>query len=275
MAMTQFRAPALPVPSPEYDQRQQTDLIRALRIYFNWLDSLTPQQAQSYKAENFYGGLFSGYGRGLFLPYASVQDLADQILTTALTPKLVRFNSIVAENEMFYVGNDGIHVNYSGMYNVQYSFQLVNTANAQHYAWVWLRRNGVDVPGSATKFSVLPRKSPSLHAYVCAISNVVLSLDAEDYVEIWWAADAIYVPATSDGIYMEYYAADSEGFTHPSIPSAIVTITFLSALTDSTVAGVVALGQVGSVTAKGNAKVLASKVSGTGSVGSVSVTTTP
>lgn len=60
MAMIKFRAPPLPVPSLQYDQREQTDLIRALRIYFNWLDSLTPQQADSYKANNFYGGSFSG-----------------------------------------------------------------------------------------------------------------------------------------------------------------------------------------------------------------------
>jgi hypothetical protein len=60
MALEKFRAPALPVPSLEYDQRQQTDLIRALRIYFNWLDSLTPNQAESYRANLFIGGEFEG-----------------------------------------------------------------------------------------------------------------------------------------------------------------------------------------------------------------------
>ena len=33
-----FRAPALPIPKTDYDQIQQTDLIRALRLYFNLLD---------------------------------------------------------------------------------------------------------------------------------------------------------------------------------------------------------------------------------------------
>ena len=275
MAFTKFKAPALPVPPLQYDQRYHTDLIRVLRLYFNILDSLTPQQAESYTADNFYGGHFYGYGHGLALPYISVQDLADQLLTAALTPKLVTFNSVVADNELFYVGNDGIHVNYDGVYNLQYSFQLVNTANAQHYAWIWLRKNGVDLPGSATKFSVLSRKSALLHAYVCAVSNVVVSLSAGDYVEIWWAADAIYVPATSDGIYMEYYAADSEGFSHPSIPSAIATMTFLSNAPDSTVNGLTALGQIGSVVVHAGAKVSPAGIGGTGSIGGVSVTTTP
>ena len=60
MAMKKFRAPALPVPSIDYDQKQQTDLIRALRLYFNLLDSLTPQQAESYQADEFIGGTFEG-----------------------------------------------------------------------------------------------------------------------------------------------------------------------------------------------------------------------
>lgn len=38
MITKKFRAPALPIPNREYDQIQQTDLIRALRLYFNLLD---------------------------------------------------------------------------------------------------------------------------------------------------------------------------------------------------------------------------------------------
>lgn len=275
MALTKFKAPALPVPPPQYDQRYGTDLIRALRLYFNQLDSLTPNESESYTASNFYGGNFFGYGRGLSMPYISVQDLEDQFLTAALTPKRVVFNSTVANNQMFSVGNDGIHVNYGGEYNLQYSFQLVNTDNAQHYAWVWLRINGVDLPGSATKFSVLARKTNVLFGYICAVSNVVFSLNATDYVEIWWTADAIYVPATSDGIYMEYYGANSDGFTHPSIPSAIATMTFLSALPDSTVTGVSALGQIGTPTVTGGAKVSPTGLAGTSGIKGVTVTTTP
>ena len=60
MAMERFQAPALPVPPVEYDQRYHTDLIRILRLYFNQLDSLTPNQANSYRADNFYGGNFTG-----------------------------------------------------------------------------------------------------------------------------------------------------------------------------------------------------------------------
>ena len=60
MALIGFRAPALPIPPADYNRQQFDELTRALRVYFNLLDSLTPQQAQSYKADNFFGGAFSG-----------------------------------------------------------------------------------------------------------------------------------------------------------------------------------------------------------------------
>ena len=271
MAMIKFRAPALPLPGQQYDQQQFNQLVRALALYFNQLDSLTPIQVDSIRADNFYGGEFWGEGRGLYFPYICLEDTADQILSAINTPNLVKFNSTVAANDIFFTGSDGMHVTYNGVYNVQYSLQLVNTANAQHYAWVWVRKNGVDLKGSATKFSVPARKNASDHAYVCAVSNVVCELFAGDYLEVWWAADAIYVPATTDGIYMEYYGADTDGFNHPAIPSAIVTMTFMSETPSSTVTGVSAIGYVGTPTIHAAASLGVTGVTGTGSVGSVTV----
>lgn len=39
MANYNFRAPALPVPTPDYQQAQQLQLASALRLYFNRLDN--------------------------------------------------------------------------------------------------------------------------------------------------------------------------------------------------------------------------------------------
>ena len=60
MAMTKFRAPALPLPGQSYDQTQVYQLIRALQLYFNQLDSLTPIEVDSVTAANFVGGEFFG-----------------------------------------------------------------------------------------------------------------------------------------------------------------------------------------------------------------------
>ena len=103
MAMVKFRAPALPVPSVDYDQREQTDLIRALRIYFNWLDSLTPQQADSYKADRFYGGTFEGNIDGGNFDGADITGYLatlNSVVTKTLKAQNIQGGSFVGYNAM-------------------------------------------------------------------------------------------------------------------------------------------------------------------------------
>jgi hypothetical protein len=57
MAMERFRASPLPNPPPEYDPQYLRQLIRVIEIYFSQLDSLTPNHAQSYRANILYGAL--------------------------------------------------------------------------------------------------------------------------------------------------------------------------------------------------------------------------
>lgn len=53
MALEKFRAPALPDAPGLYNAQQQSELVRAIRLYFSRLDSLTPNQADSYRANQF------------------------------------------------------------------------------------------------------------------------------------------------------------------------------------------------------------------------------
>ena len=56
MALVGFKAPPLPLATGEYSKAREDQLVRALQIYFNRLDSLTPNAANSYTADNFIGG---------------------------------------------------------------------------------------------------------------------------------------------------------------------------------------------------------------------------
>lgn len=60
MAMEKFRHQPLPQPQRDFDQEHIRQLMRVLEIYFTQLDSLTPNQAESYRADNFFGGFFVG-----------------------------------------------------------------------------------------------------------------------------------------------------------------------------------------------------------------------
>ncbi len=60
MGMQKFRFGNLPIPPTDYSPEHLRQAFRILEIYFNQLDSLTPNQAESYRADNFYGGNFTG-----------------------------------------------------------------------------------------------------------------------------------------------------------------------------------------------------------------------
>jgi hypothetical protein len=60
MALEKFKAAPLPNPPVQYDPQYVRQLVRVLELYFSQLDSLTPNQAQSYRADAFYGGTFTG-----------------------------------------------------------------------------------------------------------------------------------------------------------------------------------------------------------------------
>jgi len=55
MALTKFRVSPLPNPPTEYDPRYVRQVIRVLENYFSQLDSRTPNYAESYTADFFYG----------------------------------------------------------------------------------------------------------------------------------------------------------------------------------------------------------------------------
>lgn len=93
MALERFKAAPLPNPPAQYDPQYLRQLIRVLEIYFNQLDSLSPNQAQSYRADNFYGGTFTG---------ADVN--ADTVTTSSLLANHADINRVDA----LYVGTDDL-----------------------------------------------------------------------------------------------------------------------------------------------------------------------
>jgi hypothetical protein len=232
MALIGFRAPALPLPSREYDRRQQDLLINALRLYFNQLDSLAPQQANSYTADNFYGGLFSGDGYGLKLPHIAASDSTDQVATGNNTATVVNFNTLDSGYGWTLNSPGSATADIAGVYTIRYSLQYINTANAIHYADVWLKLNNTNVAHSTTRFFVPARKSASAgeEGYICAYSEATFSVEVGDEIELYWATDLAGNPTTpTNGVYMFHDAASASPYSRPAIPSAIGSITFVSA----------------------------------------------
>ena len=233
MALEKFRAPNLPQPGRAYDMQYFMQLIRVLGLYFSQLDSLTPNQANSYRADNFYGGLFSGDGYGLLLPHIAASDSTDQIATGNNVATVVKWNTLDSGYGWTLNAPGSATAAYAGVYKITFSLQFINTNNAIHYATVWLRVNGSDIANSSTVFTVPARKSssPGEEGYLCGYSEVTFQMDAGDEVALYWATDLAGNPTTpTQGVYMFHDAAQTSPYVRPAIPSAIGSITFVSAI---------------------------------------------
>lgn len=228
MALEEFKAPALPYPPMEYDRQYLDQLTNVLRIYFNQLDSETPNKAFSYRAEEFIGG-----GQKLILPHIAASDSTDQIAGGNNTVTQVNFNTLESGSGWTLNSPGSATADYAGVYTIRYSLQFINTANTIHFVTVWLKINNVDAVNSASKFYIPARKSasPGEEGYLLGYSEATFTLDAGDEIELYWATDLAGNPTTpTDGVYMFHDAAQVSPFARPAIPSAIGSISFVSAV---------------------------------------------
>jgi len=254
MAMEKFRFGNLPLPPTEYSPESLRQAYRILEIYFNQLDSLTPNQAESYRANNFYGGDFVGYGQNLVFPHIAASDSTDQIASGNNTATQVKFNTLDSEYGWTLNPPGSATATYDGVYKITFSLQFINTANAIHYATVWLKVNNIDVDNSTTIFTIPARKSasPGEEGYICGYSEATFTAIAGDEIELYWATDLAGNPTTpTNGVYIYHDGPQVSPFVRPAIPSVIGSITFVSSLLYKTVvrlSSVPASGSVGTVT---------------------------
>ncbi len=213
------KAPNLLVAPIVYDQRYIDQLNNALRLYFNQID-------------NGMGFLLSDSGgASLSLPHIAASDNADQLATAANTPTIVKWDTLDSGLGWTLNPPGTATAGVAGIYTIRYSLQLTNTDNSAHDAAVWLRVNNFDVPRSTTIFTVPARKSAGVFSYVCAYSEATFEVETGDTIALYWATNQAYrVSPSTDGIYIEYLAAQTSPYPRPATPSAIGSITFVSRL---------------------------------------------
>jgi hypothetical protein len=166
----------------------------------------------------------------LYFPYIAASDGTSQYASADNTPTKVTWDTADSISGWTLDPSGFASPDFSGVYNIAYSLQMANTDNAIHDVNVWLRVNGVDLPKSASKFTLQARKSALLYNYVVAYSSVVFEAAAGDEVELWWATDLRATSGGVAGVYIQAETAQTSPFAHPSVPSAIGSITFVSAL---------------------------------------------
>ena len=104
-----------------------------------------------------------------------------------------------------------IYVDRANIYNIQFSAQVINTSGGgAHRVWIWLRKNGTDVPDSSTVIRIQGNNTENVAAW-----NFLLQMNAGDYFELMWEVD-------DTGVQLH---ADAATAVHPAIPSIILTVT--------------------------------------------------
>jgi hypothetical protein len=160
-------------------------------------------------------------------PYGCFTNNTDQTSPSVGTTAVVVLDTTEAASGVFLSNTSRINVRNYGIYNVQFSLQLVNLANTPEYADVWFRLSGTDVPRSASRFDIPARKSAGVPSHVIGTVNTFIEMQAGQYVEIAGTT-------SSTDVSLEHYAADGS-IPRPAIPASIVTVQYIAPLSFSNV----------------------------------------
>jgi len=156
-------------------------------------------------------------------PYGAFQDSTDQTAASTTAAYAVTFNTTDFSNGVTLASGSRLTVADAGIWNCQFSIQFKNTTNDTQDVDVWFRKNGTDISNSNSKFGLPARKSSGDPSHVIAAMNFFASLNSTDYLEIMWRVSDV-------GVSIEHYAAGTSP-TRPAVPSAIVTMSFVSNIT--------------------------------------------
>jgi hypothetical protein len=201
----------LPLATEQYDRQYQDQLNNVLRLYFNRLQNILGQlNTGSLKAD----------GSGIRIPYGAISSYASQS-TTINTATLVTMTNTDFANGVSLTSGSAMKVAQAGIYNMQFSVQIENLDNAPQDVFIWLKQNSVDIIGSTGLVGMPQRKSALDPTHDIKGWNYFLSMNAGDYVQIYWST-------TNALVTIPTYVASILP-TKPSTASVVATMTFVSA----------------------------------------------
>jgi hypothetical protein len=201
--------PSLPLGTDKYERRYQDQFTNILRLYFNQIQNALTEITGN------------AGGKYLAFPYGAFSDFTDQT-TTVNTATLVALSVTDFSNEVSLQTGSKITVANAGIYNLQFSVQLQNLDNAPQDVFIWLKQNGTDITGSTGLVGLPARKSVGVPFHDIKGWNYFLSMNANDYVQIYWST-------TNVDVTIQTYPASGTP-TKPSTASVVATLSFVSAL---------------------------------------------
>ena len=197
--------PNLPLAPDEYARQYQDQYSNVFRLYFNQLS-------------NALLALFGpNGGQYVDCPNALFFNTADQTFPVSNTAYPIVFNATYLSNAVSLVGGSTsqIGVSIAGIYNFQFTAQLLSTNSSAKTVDVWISRNNIDI-GFSTRTITLSANGE----YTELSWSFNIDLDQGEYIEL-------RTSSTSTAIELHANAATA---IHPGIPSAVLTVNFVAPL---------------------------------------------
>lgn len=154
-------------------------------------------------------------GGGRELPvYLSADSEQDQVvLANTATP--MNFEHVLESSRISIVDNVKVTFTDAGLYNIQFSAQLLNEDGQEHEVSIWLARNGSNEPDSCGDITV-PKKHGTSDGSVLAAWNYFYRVSAGEYFRLMWSSESplVYLGALPERI----------NPARPRTPSVILTV---------------------------------------------------
>ena len=199
--------PRLPDPPREYTAGYLSTLLNVLRLYFNRLSSVL----QNVLGPN--GGQYIDRPNGLFFNTAPQTFALTNTAYPVLFPTTYLSNAVKVN-----AGTESrIYVDVGGVYNFQYSGQLISTNSSAKTAYLWIVRNG-DPVGYSTHAYTLTGSDE----YLEVNWNFNIDMQKGDYLEL-------EIAVTNTAMRLDAVAATAP---HPGIPSSVMAVNFVAPLPD-------------------------------------------
>lgn len=203
--LQQIEPPALPLAVEQYQRPYQDQLNNVHRLFYNRLTN----------ALNAVLG--DAGGRYVDCPNGLLFNTADQTFAAINTAYPVVFNqTYLSSNVRLVTGSTSkVEVLVGGVYNFQYSGQLLSTNASAKNVYLWLRRDSVDI-------------GYSTHAYTLSANgeykqvnwNFDIDMQAGQYLEL-------EIATTDTTVRLDAVTATTP---HPGIPSSVITVNYIAPL---------------------------------------------
>jgi len=138
-------------------------------------------------------------------------DTTTQTNPSAASGNAFNYNTVADSRGIAVVSGSMIQVANSGVYNIQFSAQLEKSSANKEDVDIWLAKNNVGVPWSATTIVVEGSSDRQVAAW-----NFFLSMDTNEYAQLYWHSNDTNVVALA--------ASGHAVPAHPDIPSIILTV---------------------------------------------------